>query len=500
MLDDAASGTSRSTGLLLLLVVLLGLGLRLFHLDHQSLRDDEIFSVALSHMPLHEMWHHIVEDFVHPPLHYLLLHFWFKVVGFGPYQARMLSVIFGTLTIVFVYLIGNSLFGRRSAILAALLLAVSQRAVMTSQDARPYAQLLLVVSVCIYVFIIAIRTGRAGPWWMLICMTTLAIYTHYYGAFAIVSLMIFCGIYQKRYRISAFRLIGGALTVVVLYLPWLTSGIIPVFLADYAKGHTGNVSVHWWTLFTIVNEFNNGRIWGFHSASTWSAFILGILFFSLPAVVALIPLTQEPRRDASARIMRENLVLLLLLSMVPTIAALIIGKFVQPYHIRYIIFVAAPYYLLVALGLTSIKSAPLRRSLIILGACYCAFALRANYFIPYIEDYRDAYDHIAQKREPGDCYVGTPAWESYHIRWAWAIYHGELPPMTLSKIEDLGPGRNSCSRVWVISVTPDWDPGMEAESEQARSRLAQMYEDIDPQRYYWVSLDLYRARDSAVGH
>lgn len=497
-LDRPVSGESRSIALLLLLVVLLGLGLRLFHLDHQSLRDDELFSVTVSHMRLHEMWHYLIQDFVHPPLHYLLLHFWFEFAGFGQFQARIPSVVFGTLSIVVTYFIGVQLCGRRAALLAAFLLAVSQRGVMTSQDARPYALILLLVVTCTYVFIIALRTGRAAPWWVFVCMTTLVIYTHYYGAFVIAALVLYGVIYHKRYHVPPIRWIGGALLVVALYLPWLSSGIIRVMLMDYAKGHSGNVLLHWWTPLTVVNEFNNGRILGFNSASNWWAFLLGVLFFSLPAIVALKPLIHETPRDPSARMMRENLVLLLLLCVIPAAAAIITGKVDKPFNIRYITFIGPFYYLLVGFGWSAVNPALLRRALVIVGAFYCAFALRANYFIPYIENYRDAYQHIAQTRESGDCYLGAPTWERTHIRWAWSFYHGDLPPLTLSNIDDFKSDPNSCSRVWLISVNDYEDAGDAAEIKEFQTRLAQIYKEIDKQRYYWVSLDLYQAMDPGL--
>src|SRR6185369_17181280 len=80
-------------------VVLFGLGLRLYRLDHQSLWYDEVFALTVSHYAWPQMFSSLVADIVHPPLHYLVLHFWTGLFGVGPVQGRLVSVIFGTLSI-----------------------------------------------------------------------------------------------------------------------------------------------------------------------------------------------------------------------------------------------------------------------------------------------------------------------------------------------------------------------------------------------------------------
>ena len=207
-------------------IVVLGLGLRLYHLNHQSVWYDEIFSINVSSRPLKEMNQYLVKDFVQPPLHYYILHFWFKIVGIGVYQSRLLSAFLGTLAIVASYLLANYLFGRRTAVIAALLMAVSQLGVMYSQEARPYAQLLFLLPCCAYLFLVALRTGRARPWWAFVCTATLVVYTHYYGFFAVAAFLLFAFLYRERYPVPFSRWIGGLLLALVLYLPWLTSGFI----------------------------------------------------------------------------------------------------------------------------------------------------------------------------------------------------------------------------------------------------------------------------------
>src|SRR4029077_2389643 len=85
--------------ILLASVVLLGFALRLYHLDSQSVWYDEVFALSVSRLPFTQMHQALIQDLVHPPLHYYALHWWFRAFGFGPYQGRLLSVLFGTLAV-----------------------------------------------------------------------------------------------------------------------------------------------------------------------------------------------------------------------------------------------------------------------------------------------------------------------------------------------------------------------------------------------------------------
>jgi len=473
-------------------IVTLGLVLRLIRLNYQSVWYDEIFAISVSHHPLREMIPYLVKDLVQPPLHYFLLHVWFKLIGFGPYQARLLSVIFGTLAITGIYLLGNYLFGRRAATIAAVLLAVSQLAVMYSQEARPYAQLLFLVPFCSYLFLVALRTGRAGPWWGFVCLVTLVIYTHYYGFFAVVSFLLFAALYHKHYRVPVSRWIGGAVLALTLYLPWLTSGIVGEWLHSSRLAHAPTRAYfQWWTVLTALNTFNNGRPAGVLESSPWWTFPLGGLLFGVPALIALIPLVKRFPADSTERVMRENVSFLVILFIIPFSAGLGVGFLSGAYNIRYVTFVAAPYYLLVARGLSVLDRAALRASLLAAGLAYSAYSLRADYVVPYKEDYRGAYAYLAQSRQAGDCYVVAPPWEERQAGWAWAIYHEDRPSLTLAPLDAVASGQEGCPRVWLISVMYRSTPPAVRESKMAQERLEQHYVKVQEKPYFWVGLDLY---------
>ncbi|MEJ2749834.1 MAG: YfhO family protein, partial [Anaerolineae bacterium] len=88
----------------ILLLILLGFGLRVFRLGHQELRGDEAFSYLYASHPAAN----IVGDLLrvgdtHSPLHYFLLHGWLKLTGDSEFALRFLSLIPAVLTIAMLY-------------------------------------------------------------------------------------------------------------------------------------------------------------------------------------------------------------------------------------------------------------------------------------------------------------------------------------------------------------------------------------------------------------
>jgi 4-amino-4-deoxy-L-arabinose transferase-like glycosyltransferase len=128
------------------LVTLVALALRLYRLNAQGAWVDEAFTIHAAAQPWNEMMAILISDYNHPPLHTALLWAWFDAVGVGVVQARLISVLAGTGAVLAIYWLAGLMFGRRTALVAAVLLAVSQLGILHAQEARAYALLLLVVS------------------------------------------------------------------------------------------------------------------------------------------------------------------------------------------------------------------------------------------------------------------------------------------------------------------------------------------------------------------
>jgi len=133
--------TSRKTaGIVLALILLFGLGLRLVDLGGESLWLDEGGSVYKSGVSP-KIFFRGEQPFVSPPLYYILLRGWINIFGDSETAVRLPSVIFGTLSILLIYLAGKEIFNRKTGLTAAVLLAVSVFNIYFSREARMYSLL-----------------------------------------------------------------------------------------------------------------------------------------------------------------------------------------------------------------------------------------------------------------------------------------------------------------------------------------------------------------------
>jgi predicted membrane-bound mannosyltransferase len=127
---------------LLLLVLLLGAGLRLWQLGRSPLRGDEAFSARYWTLPYDQLvarpgglaW---VEP--HPIGTFLLFHHWRNAVGTSEIALRALPALINLLGVAALYALGKKLVSEQAGLWAALFWAVNPYLIWHSQDLRNYA-------------------------------------------------------------------------------------------------------------------------------------------------------------------------------------------------------------------------------------------------------------------------------------------------------------------------------------------------------------------------
>jgi hypothetical protein len=151
----------------ILLLTLLGLGLRFYRISNQSLWTDEVYSIETARVPFSQMMEKSAIQNNSLPTYFLLLR---AVLGEGDdnieLRARGLSALAGSLSIPLF--VGLVFFWRRHwgvAILAGLLLATNPLHIWYSQEVRAYAAMLLFGLLTILSYEIA-RSNRKGLWWL----------------------------------------------------------------------------------------------------------------------------------------------------------------------------------------------------------------------------------------------------------------------------------------------------------------------------------------------
>jgi 4-amino-4-deoxy-L-arabinose transferase-like glycosyltransferase len=472
----------------------------LYHLDYQGLWFNEAVAVAESKQPLGKMLEGVLRDETTPPLYFVLLHGWLGLFGLGDLQARLLSAIFGVLTVAVTYGLGCHLFDRRTGLLAACLVTLSQLAVQYSQEARCYAQLIFLSTCASYLFILALHKQSAWAWWGFVGVSVLMLYTHYYGIFTIGALLFYAGLYRRRYPLPLTWLAAGAAVVLGLLAPWVATGmLVQSELGTQCVLHEQPpwFRVHWKALFRDLNQFNNGEWNGPYATHVWWCVVAGGLLFTVPALLAVgTALTRSRFVDAMARdrTFKEEVVFLAVLWLLPTLLIIGLSAALQiQYQVRYILFCITPYYLLVAYGLCRLRVPLLRRGLIALVLIYSTLALHANYFLSYKENYRDALDYLAREYQEGDFCLFLPVQE---LPIQWSIYHEHGPDLRIAQREDITSSRMNGSRIWSISFR------LGAQSVEESNKLEQLLDSthsrVREKRYCWVDLNLYVPKSSGL--
>lgn len=223
--------------LCLLLVVVMGSGVRAYKLTARSLWFDEAFSWRLSQFPLPEMLARSAQD-VHPPLYYLLLKGWTNVFGASLLALRSFSVTLAAATIAAGYvLVAYALSSRAAGLTTALLLAVSGFEIQFSWEARMYTLGTFLALVSTWCLLHALTQQSQRAWWWLTYAAAAAAfaYTHYYAFFSLAAQALFVILYILvatrgrvgeilHWKVFWFALLA-ALVALGLFAPWL-----PIFL------------------------------------------------------------------------------------------------------------------------------------------------------------------------------------------------------------------------------------------------------------------------------
>src|SRR3989339_991742 len=137
---------------ILLSIISLGLGLRLFILASRgSLWFDEAFSAHFAALDVGQMLHYLRFE-NNPPLYFILLHFWIKLFGNSELALRLPSIIFGVASIPMIYILGKRLHSSTAGLFASFLLAISSFQVFYSVETRMYSLYLFLTLLATWLF------------------------------------------------------------------------------------------------------------------------------------------------------------------------------------------------------------------------------------------------------------------------------------------------------------------------------------------------------------
>ena len=488
----------------LLSVVVLGGFLRAYQIGSKGLWLDEAFSVWMGWQPVGEMLSWLVRIDQHPPLYYLLLHFW-MLLGDDAATVRALSALFGTLTIPVVYLLGRRLADDRVGLLAALILAVSPFHVALAQEARMYTLLALNASLALYALAwlltdprsvpsTVLRTGEVPLGWQFVnfwrawratrrwaplrviktdlawlgyvFFTVATLLTHNTAVFFLVatnllvlSLLLFApslrggGLGWGREGFLRNWLLAQA-GVFLLWSPWL-----PAFVTQ-----SGGVYREFW-LLAPTWETIIGAVGAFLSnflplppAGAWGVWVL----FAGLALLGLVHFRRRPAR----------ILFLLVVFLTPFVGEWLVSLRRPIFYDRTLVWASLPLYLLLAAGMRQLRLRPYVFAVALILLTINGLSLREYYVHFEKEQWDDAAAFVAERVEADDLILFNATWTQipfdYYFRRLYnrpmaehgvpvdlfdrSVLEPKMAESDLCRLRALIRGRE---RVWLV-YSHDW--------------------------------------------
>lgn len=298
---------------------------------------DEAQTVEIARQPLHTLLSDLRQD-GSPPLYYLLLHGWMKLVGTGTFQIRALSGLFSVAAIPVAALAARRLRLTDGASWPAVLVfATCPFLVRYGSEARMYSLVLLLILLGLVAFERVWSTGGRWAFVGAAACTGALVWTHYWTMFLVAAaiagsaIAVYRG--SRRSRRVLLALVVGCLT----FAPWL-----PTFA--YQSAHTG---AHWGSPPGIGTPWLAPGSW---AGEGISGPLLRTAYYLLIAL-ALVGVVRVARGITFRRQVRVRPLVLTTLAVATLAIATIVSELGSTsYAARYTVVAAAPLLLVVASG------------------------------------------------------------------------------------------------------------------------------------------------------
>ena len=441
--------------LLLAGIVLLAAALRFFALSRESLWFDEAFSVSVAEwdpkwviLKLTELGLRSTDrNLFHLMLHYVIL------LGRSEVLVRAIPAISGILSVIALYALGKRLMGQTVALLAAFLLAVSPMHVWYSREARGYALLALFGLLAAYFMLRALSDNRIESWLGYVVLSACAAYTHSFGVLVIAALNLFA--------VLRFIMLRGPRAVIARW--FVAQVVLGLALAPFVRELTGQTSEGWGSWigekYGVPTLKTLGITMGLFSFNTAfdqnrRVYVLGLLVFAVPCLVALIIGLRYVRRHGWWQERGEAVAFALIYLVAPIGALFLASQFTPLYLERYLLPFVPPYLLIVAYGLISMPRLEWRAALMLALLAITIAGLLAVYTPGQKEDWRGGAAYVAAGAQDGDMIVIYDAYASIPFDF---YYQGKTREIAISRFagdEELAQQAAAIAsvrgRVWLV--------------------------------------------------
>lgn len=297
-------------------------------LGSREISIDEPFTLFYSQMPLGEIISMLPSE-NNPPLHFLIMHGWIKLAGIDPFPARILSMVFGSMSAVMIYLVGKQFLSRSTGITAALLFTFSNFNTYLSQEVRVYSLFICLTLISAYLLLQISQSFNRKRFILLILVNILLIYSHFFSFLLLFAEYLFVCLVPAMRKQLMKPFAWMAMILFLSYIPYLFI-VINRFLAS---------SSDTWLEPPVFSSLYN-LLWKFCNQPVPTVIVIGMLALALGKFFITLKRSHQPL----------NIVVLFICIwfLVPVLLAFSVSFFIPVFYEKYLSFTAPALYLLVA--------------------------------------------------------------------------------------------------------------------------------------------------------
>jgi mannosyltransferase len=326
--------------LLIGLIFAINLLFKGIYLGENSLAWDEPFSVFHAQLPADQLIDLLIAG-NNPPLYELILQKWTAIFGLSEFSVRFPSLLFSSLTAVFLFLIGKRHFNLTIALSATLLFTFSNYHVFFAHEARVYALFGMLATASMLIFMNCCANEKMSIrnlFWLLL-VNVLMIYSHYFGFFIVLFQAFFVlSVPAVRQKIGKHFLVYGLL-LMLLYLPLITV-VFGRFLESTTQGtwieSPNSVS----EIYEMLRKFANAPV----------VVVACLLVLLLGGVFYFVRTKTEPVKVTTKIVITWFLI--------PFLLMFVLSFWIPMFIDRYLIFLTIPFYLLITIAANSLVKNP----------------------------------------------------------------------------------------------------------------------------------------------
>lgn len=316
----------RQTLIECLLLVIMAAMLRIWHIGKTDLGGDESFTLYMSLQSIPDIVNMLCKG-DNPPLWEILMHFWVKIFGISEVAIRSLPVVFSTLTIIPIYILGEKHIHRLAGIGASLMYCFSTFSIYLAHDCRVYSLIGFLSASSVLLFISIAKTPKTFKFILLTLVNLMLMYGHYLSVWIIVMEFVIAlcikPIRQKIWKPYLFH----AAALILLFLP-----MFPVLFRRFTDSGINGT----WIEKTTSPEALYDFLWRMCNVPITTVFAIGILVAAF--IKLIVNLSQK-------KFSFGNLGILSLLWTIPLFVSFVLSFFTGFFLDRYFYFIFPVFYL-----------------------------------------------------------------------------------------------------------------------------------------------------------